>query len=123
MLQIQIIKLYFAKSITDEDFIQITIPPGAYEIERSNIELKRIKINEEHFTEANYHFTIKPHFSTLGSILEISPHGPVTVFQSDNSIRDVWGFKPNKIYEEYKLSDYPVDIISFDRIFFECDIA
>ena len=37
MLQIQINKYYFLKSITDEDgFIQITLPQGAYEIESLN---------------------------------------------------------------------------------------
>ena len=36
-------KFYFMKSLTDEDgFIQITIPPGAYEIESLNDEIKRI---------------------------------------------------------------------------------
>ena len=45
------------KSITDEDgFVQITIPPGAYEIEALNNEIKRIIIAEEHYTEANYPF-------------------------------------------------------------------
>ena len=63
-------KFYFAKSITGEGFIHITIPPGAYEVESLNIELKRIIINEKHFTAANYPFTIKPNFSTLGSIIE-----------------------------------------------------
>ena len=42
---------YFMKSITGEDnFIQITIPPGAYEIESLNNEIKRIIIDEEHYT-------------------------------------------------------------------------
>ena len=27
------------------------------------------------------------------------------------------------IHEEYNLSDYPVDILSFDNTFLECDIA
>ena len=67
------IKIYFAKSISDEDgFIQITLPPGAYEIENFNNEIKRIIIDEEYFTEANYPFTNKPNFSTLGSVIEIS---------------------------------------------------
>ena len=36
-------KFYFKKTITNEDgFIQITIPPGAYEIEALDNELKRI---------------------------------------------------------------------------------
>ena len=70
-------KFYFLKSIIDEDgYIQITIPPGAYEIESLNNEIKRIFIEEEHYTESNYPFTIKPNFSTLGSIIEISAQGP-----------------------------------------------
>ena len=65
-------KFYFIKSITDKDGnIIITIPPGAYEIESLNNEIKRIIIDEEHYTEANYPFSIKPNFSTLGSIIEI----------------------------------------------------
>ena len=86
-------KFYFMKSITDEDgFIQITIPPGAYEIESLNKEIKRLIIDEEHFTEANYPFTIKPIFSTLGSILEISPQKTIIRFMSDDSMRDLLGF-------------------------------
>ena len=43
------IKFYFKKTITDEDgFVQITIPPGAYEIESLNDEIKRIINDEEH---------------------------------------------------------------------------
>ena len=69
-------KFYFKKTITDAaGFIQITIPPGAYEIESLNNEIKRLMIDEEHFTESNYPFTIEPRFSTLGSIIEISPQG------------------------------------------------
>ena len=74
-------RFYFKKTITDEDgFIQFTIPPGAYEIESLNDETKRFIIDEGHFTEANYPFTIKPNISTLGSIIEISPQGPIISF-------------------------------------------
>ena len=56
-------KFYFIKSITDKDGnIIITIPPSAYEIESLNNEIKRIIIDEEHYTEANYPFSIKPNF-------------------------------------------------------------
>ena len=66
-------KFYFTKSVSDEDgFVQITISPGAYELENLNNEIKRIIIDEEHYTEAKYPFKIKPNFSTLGSIIEIS---------------------------------------------------
>ena len=31
--------------------------------------------------------------------------------------------KQKKVSENYNLSDHPVDIMSFDKIFVECDIA
>ena len=116
-------KFYFLKSITDDNHIQITIPPGAYEIESLNNEIKRIIIDQEHYTEANYPFSIKPNFSTLGSIIEISTQGPVITFVPDDSIRDLLGFNKTTIIEEYNLSPNSVDILSFDNIFLECDIA
>ena len=117
-------KFYFMKSITNEDgFVQITIPPGAYEIEALDKELKTIIIGEDHFTEGNYPFKIKPNFSILGSIIEISPQGPIISFMFDDSIRDLLGFNARTLYEEYNLSTNPVDIISFNNIFIETDIA
>ena len=42
---------YFTNTISDNDgFAQVTIPPGAYEIESLNNEIKRIIIDEEHYT-------------------------------------------------------------------------
>ena len=112
------------KLISDEDgCIQITIPPGAYEIESLNKEIKRMGIDEGHFGETNYQFTIKPNFSTLGSIIEISPQGPIISFMFDDSIRDLIMFNATTLYEEYYLSPHPVDILLFDNNSLECDIA
>ena len=116
-------KFYFLKSITDDDHIKITIPPGAYEIENLNKEIKRIIIDQEHYTETNYPLNIKPNFSTLGSIIEISAQGPLIPFIPDDSIRGLLGFNKTTIFEEYNLSPNPVDILSFDNIFIETDIA
>ena len=116
-------KFYFFKSITDDDHILITIPPGAYEIESLNNEIKRIIIDQEHYTETNYPFNIKPSFSTLGSIIEISTQGPVISFVPDDSIGDLLGFNKTTIFQEYNLPPNPVDISSFDNIFIETDIA
>ena len=114
----------FMKSITDEDaYIQITSPPGAYKIESLDKENKRFIIDEGHFTETKCPFTIKPNFSTLGSIIEISPKGPIITFMPNYSIRDLLGFNASTFYEEYILSPSPVDIIWFDNIFIETDIA
>ena len=93
-------KFYFLKLITDDDHIQITIPPGAYEIESLNTEIKTIIIDEEHYTEVNYPFSIKPNFSTLGSIIEISTQGPVITFVPDDSMGDLLGFNKTIIIEE-----------------------
>ena len=116
-------KFYFSKSITDDDHIIITIPPGAYEIESLNNEIKRIIIDQEHYTEINYPFNIKPNFSTLGSIIEISTQGPIITFVPDDSIGDLLGFNKTTIFEEYNLSPNHVHILSFDNIFLECNIA
>ena len=92
---------YFKKTITDEDgFNKITILLGAYEIGSLNKEIKRIIIDEEHYTEAIYQFTIKPNFSTLGSIIKKSPEGPVFNFIFDDSYRNLLGFHAFILYEE-----------------------
>ena len=51
-------KFYSIKSFTDKDgYTQITIPHGSYEIESLNNEIKRIIINEGHYTEENYPYS------------------------------------------------------------------
>ena len=88
-----------------------------------NNEIKRIIIDEEYYTEATYPFTIKPNFSTLGYNIEISTQGAVITFVPDASKRDLLGFNKSTIFEEYTLSPNPVDILSFDNIFLESNIA
>ena len=116
-------KFYFRKNLINEDFIQITIPSGAYEIESLNDEMKRIIIDKEYYTETTYPFTIKPNFSTLGSIVELKSKGPIIGFVFDDSIGSLLGFNETILYEEHNLSPSPVDILSFDNIFLETDIA
>ena len=117
-------KFYFTKSITDDDhYVMITIPPGAYEIESLDDEIKRNIIVDEHFTAEIYPFKIKPNFSTLGSIIEISNQESAISFRTSDSIGSLLGFNKRTIYEEFNLSDNPVDILSLDNIFIECDIA
>ena len=40
-----------------------------------------------------------------------------------DSIKDPLGFNARTLYEEYTPSDHLVDILSFDNIFLECNIA
>ena len=114
------------KSITDEDgYIHINILPGAYNLENLNNEIKRILIDEKHYTDSNYPLTIKPNFSTLGSIIDISIQGPVITFVPEGSIRNLLDYNKTKMYEEFNLSPNPVDILSiilFDNFFRECNI-
>ena len=116
-------KFYFKKAIKDEDFIPITISPGAYEIESLNNEIKRIIIEKGYYTETNYPFRITPNFSTLGSIVEIIIPGPQISFVFDDSIGTLLGFSEILVWGKYNLSDNAVEIISFDNIFIECNIA
>ena len=81
------------ESITDEDGCnKITIPLGAYEIESLNNEIERNIIDKGPYSENENPFTIKPIFSTLGSIIEKSPQGLLLSFMFDDTIRDLSGF-------------------------------
>ena len=117
-------KFYFTDSHSNLETTFIFIAPGAYDLGHLDAEIKRICINDGHFTESTYPFKIKSNFSTLESIIEIDvrPERQI-IFTPNDSIRDLLGFKPKVLVEEYNLSDYPVDILSFDNIFLECNIA
>ena len=94
-------KFYFRRTITDEDdFIQITIPPGAYEIESWNNGIRTIIMAEGHFSENDDQFTIKPNLSTLGFLIEISPQRPLMSFVFDDSIRNLLGFHETILYKK-----------------------
>ena len=59
----------------------------------------------------------------MGSLFEVKPQGSIIGFVFDESFGNLLGFNETIIREEYKLSPNPVDILSFDKIFLECDIA
>ena len=65
-------RLYFIRSINDDDFTQTTIPPGVHEIESLNDEIKRIIIQEKLFPPKTYPFRIKPNCVILNSFIELS---------------------------------------------------
>ena len=90
-------KFYFLTPINQLE--QFVIPPDAYELESLNEEIKRIIIEEGYATESNYPFLIKPNFSTLGSIIEITS-GYQIDFTQNKTIRDLLGFNLVKFYEE-----------------------
>ena len=85
-------KFYFTRSINDDDFSVVCVSRGAYEIESLNNEIKSLIIVEEHFTEADYPFTIKPIFSISLSFMEISRLRSLISFLLDDSVRNLSGF-------------------------------
>ena len=118
------IRFYFKKTITnEEDCIQINIPPGAYEIESLNNEIRKFIIDKGLYSGYEYPFMVKPNFSTLGSIVEIKPQGEVNGFVYDENNRNLLEFQETILYKEYNLSQKPVEILSFDSIFLECGIS
>ena len=116
-------KFYCKKTFTDGNFSQITIPPGAYETESLNKELKSIIIDKGYFSENDYPLTIKPNFSTLGTKIQIQPQGSIIGFVFKDTIGNLLGFNGTILWEEYNLSTNPVDILSIDIIFIHTDIA
>ena len=86
-----------------------------------NNEIKRIVVDEEHYNESDYPFHIKPNFSTLGSVIQISPKGPIISFVFEDSIKKLLGFHETILYKDYNLSPNPVDILSIDNILRKCD--
>ena len=83
-------KFYFIKPANE--LVMNTIPHGPYELGSPDLEIKRIIIEEGHFTEDFYSFSIKPNFSTLGSIIEITNANFLIDFTYDYKIRDLLGF-------------------------------
>ena len=117
-------KFSFTYSIQDNDFSQTTIPPGVYEIESVNDEIKRIFIKKESVSSERYRFTKKPNFITIKSFIGTSSHrGTQISFVQDDSLGSLLGFNPEVLYEKYNLSPHLVDIISIANIFIGSDCA
>ena len=116
-------KFYFKKKLIEEDFIQITFPQGHYGIQSLNDEIKKIIIDKGHYSKDDFPFTIEPNFSSLGSIIEIKPQRAIIGFVYDDSVRNFLGFHEIMLFKVYNLSQNPVDILSFENVFLECDIA
>ena len=108
--------IYFLKSINDDGHIKISKAHGAHEIESLDREIKRLIIDQEHYTEVNYPFKIKPNFSTLESIIEISTQGPVITFIPDDSIGNLLGF--DKTTDLKNIIYHLIQLIFFHLIIF-----
>ena len=88
-----------------------------------NDEIKRTIIDKGNYSENDYPFSNKPNFNTTASILQIQAQGPIFSFLLEDSIRKLLGFHETIFYKKFNLSRNPVDILSFDKNFIECDIA
>ena len=115
----------YKRSISDDDFKFINKTGGAYDNESLNDEIKRIIIKECYFTDETYRFLIKPNFSTLRSFAESKQNfkNSQSSFTPSDCLRNQLEFDSVALYEKYKLSPSPVDILSFDKIFLGTNIA
>ena len=102
--------------------VDIVIPKGAYELEAIDLEIKRLMVLNGDSDGETFPISIKPNFTTQGSIIEIEDGWEVE-FTHGGTIRNILGFDSRLVNKKYNLSDHLVDIISFDNIFVECDIA
>ena len=77
------------------------------------------------FTTEIYPFIITPNFSTLGSFIEMTAKfiDSRISFLHDDGRRELLRFDSVVIYEQYTLSHNPVEILSFDNMFTETNIA
>ena len=73
-------------------FIQIPIPPSAYEFESLRVEFKKKIFEKNQPIEAYNSFTIKPNVSTVGYIIAFSRQKPLFSYFPDDKIRDFLGF-------------------------------
>ena len=87
-----------------------------------NNEIERIIFHKKH-TKANCPVKIKLNVAALRFIAEICRQEPIISFPHNDKIRDLLGINSTTIYEEYNLSPNPVDILSFDNVFLECEFA
>ena len=109
--------------ITPEKIIvDIVLEKGAYELEAMDLEIKRLMVLNGDSDGETIPITIKQDFSTQGSIMEIIDRWGI-YFTFDSTTRTILGADARVISGKYNLSDHQVDIISFDNIFIECDIA
>ena len=69
----EINNFYFTTAIDDHNFSELTIAPGAYELENLNEENEHKTFEEEYFKNGIYPCVIKPNFSTLDSLIQSNP--------------------------------------------------
>ena len=86
-------------------------------------EIKTNIVEEGLFKETNCPFTIELKFSTLSSFIEISRQEPLISCTPDDSVPDLLGFISSTIFDEYNLSPLPVDVLSIEKFFLNCDMA
>ena len=93
-------------------------------MESLNRKIKRHITIEELIKEEVYPFSIKPIFSIIGSIITIAPGIRWQIsFVQEYTLRKFLGFKPFVMHKEFKLSQNLVDVLSFNNMAFETDIA
>ena len=69
--------------------VDIDLEKSAYELEAIDLKIKRLRVLNGDFDGETFPITIKPNFSTQGSIIEIKD-GLEIDFTFDSTIRTFW---------------------------------
>ena len=94
--------------------------PGAKNLESLRGEITNPPFNEGYVSEEDYPFTIKPTYSILqGNIENWAWYRMKNQSCTRRYFLRILGCKPKVIHEESNISNYPVDILSFDNVFLE----
>ena len=75
-----------------------------------DLEIQRLMVLNGDSDGETFPFTIKPNFTTQGSIIEIEVGWQIDSTYA-GTIRNILGFNARKVSEKYNLSDHPVDLI------------
>ena len=106
-----------------DDWYDINIPEGSYELEDINEYIQRIMRDNGHYNSKfdKYGITLEPNNSTLRSVLEIKAKYQID-FTTPNSVRTVLGFNAKVYSSGYNESENIVNIISVNSLKVTSDI-
>ena len=106
-----------------DDWYDINIPEGSYELEDINEYIQRIMRDNGHYNSKfdKYGITLEPNNSTLRSVLEIKAKYQID-FTTPNSVRTVLGFNAKVYSSGYNEAENIVEILSISSLKVTSDI-
>ena len=106
-----------------EEWFDINIPEGSYEVDDINDYVQRIMMENKHYNSVSdeYAVTLESNDSTLKTVLKIAPNYKIDLTPA-HSIRTVLGFNAEVYASGYHESENIVNILSISSLRVTCDI-